>query len=225
MLHGANSERRRSVVVIDDHPLIGAAVRDLIVRYSRSAVVQLCLSLSAGLSALRFVEPDLIILDLGLPDANGYDAVIAVRAAAPRAYVALLTGNDELARSIPEVRSGAIPFLRKGMPERELSRAMYGLLRRCGLADGVCQFPDEPGPDGPVRFERLSPKQRQILQLLATGRSNHEIAEALHVSAETIKTHLHEIFAKLHVKNRTQAVLLYQSASPHDDERVGGEAL
>jgi len=212
--------RTGGVVVVEDHPLVAAAVRDLILRYSPSVTVRLCPSIMAALSVLHFHEPNLVILDLGLPDASGIEGIVAVRSVTPRAYLAIFSGNDALAHTIPEVRSGTIPFLRKGAPERELCSAVHKLLRCSGLVDGLGQSLAEPG-SAHNRFELLSPKQRQILGLLSTGRSNGDIAETLHVSAETIKTHLHVIFTKLEVKNRTQAVALYQTAFPmlDNDER------
>lgn len=203
---------RKLVMVIDDHPLVSASLRDLISLYSFSAEVRSFPSFSASLSVLQNARPVLIFLDLGLPDITGRAAIDAVHAKAPKALVAILSGNDELARDIPEIQNNTIPFLHKGLSHHMLTKALRGLLEQCGLDNRVQQHSGAPEP-GLDRFDSFTPKQREILRLLATGRTNQDIAAAQNVSVETVKTHLHDIYAKLGVKSRTQAILLHQSAS------------
>jgi DNA-binding NarL/FixJ family response regulator len=200
-----------SITIIEDHPLIAAALRDLIYQFSRSALVQLCGSLSAALPVLLAGNPRLVILDVCLPDVSGVSALVAVREAAPEAHVVLWSGNEQLARTIPEVSNGKIPFLSKGLTQKEITRSLQAVLRHCGLLDALGQVADVAHTGTTALQDRLSPRQRQILGLLATGRTNEEMASALRVSPDTIKTHLSDIFGKLDVRNRTQAVLWYQA--------------
>jgi DNA-binding NarL/FixJ family response regulator len=208
--------RRRSepaslVVVIDDHALIASALRDLVASYSMRAEVRCFSSISASLQVLRVDRPVLVILDLGLPDVCGEAAIHVVRRAAPDALIAVLSGDEAGARAIPAIRSGAIPFMSKGWRARELQQAVHALLERCGLADGPPLQADRDR-HAVDRLASLSPRQREILRLLSTGRSNQHIAEMAKLSPQTVKTHLRDIFAKLQVNNRTQAVMLDQSA-------------
>ena len=202
---------RKMVVVIDDHPLVSASLRDLIALYSFSAEVRSFPSFGSSLNVLQQGQPALVFLDLGLPDVTARVAIDTVREKAPDALLTILSGNDELARSIPEIQNKLIPFLHKGLSHHTFTRILRSLLDQCGLDNGVQQpsCRTEPILD---RFQSLTPKQREILRLLATGRTNQEIAAAQNVSVETIKTHLHETYTKLQVKSRTQAVLLHQSA-------------
>lgn len=207
--------QRKLVVIIDDHPLVSASLRDLVALYSYVAEVRTFATFSASLAVLKNDHPALIFLDLGLPDTHGPDAVAIARTVAPHALLVVLTGNDEIAYGIPDIQNKVVPLLRKAMPHHLLNRAVRDLLVQIGVADvpnrsslHLLQIQD--------RLECLSPKQREILRLLATGRSNHEIAVAQNVSVETIKTHLHDIYVKLQVKSRTQAVLVYQSAGQSD---------
>ncbi|HYD60606.1 MAG TPA: response regulator transcription factor [Noviherbaspirillum sp.] len=208
---GDTAPPRKLVIVIDDHPLVSASLRDLISLYSFSAEVRSFSSFSASVNVLQNEHPILVFLDLGLPDITGRAAIDAVRAKAPKALLAILSGNDELARDIPEIQNKTLPFLHKGLSHHMLTKALRGLLDQCGLDNGVQQHSSESEPML-ERFDSLTPKQREILRLLATGRTNQDIAAAQNVSVETIKTHLHDIYAKLRVKNRTQAILLHQSA-------------
>ena len=208
--NGDKAAPRKLVMVIDDHSLVAASLRDLIALYSFSAEVRVFSSFSASLRLLQHSDPVLIFLDLGLPDISGRDAITAIRAKAPNALLAVLSGNDELAREIPEIQNKTIPFLHKGLSHHMLTRGLRALLDRCGLANGAQQPADTTDPV-PDKLDSLTPKQREILRLLATGRTNQEIAAAQHVSVETIKSHLQDIYAKLGVKSRTQAVLQYQS--------------
>jgi two-component system nitrate/nitrite response regulator NarL len=215
LLHSSHSRahsptrpaHQRVILVIDDHPLVCSALRELITRYCRGVDVRSCSSLLSGLLTLRDTQPALVLLDLNLPDGHGEAVVEAVRERLVPGRLAIISGNDELAHSLPGVASGAIPYLKKGLSEREFSRRLFELLRRCGLADVATPPPETKAP----AFEQLSPRQREILRLLATGLTNGEIAAALHVSADTIKTHMRDVFAKLQVRNRTEAVLRYQA--------------
>jgi len=207
--------QRKLVVVIDDHPLISASLRDLVALHSYVAEVRTFTSFSASLAVLKSNQPALIVLDLGLPDIQGGEAVAIVRTVAPRALLAVLTENDEVACGILGTQNKGIPLLRKTMPHYLMNRAVRSLLVRAGIVD----VPNRSGTDLSAlrdRMECLSPKQREILRLLATGRSNNEIAVVQNVGMETIKTHLHDIYVKLQVKSRTQAVLAYQSAGKSD---------
>jgi DNA-binding NarL/FixJ family response regulator len=211
--HDPSSDLRRQelVVVIDDHMLIATALRDLIAMYSLRAEVRAFTSLKTALQVLRCEAPLLVIVDLGLPDCSPAEAVALARSAAPKALVAVLSGNEDAAQSIPEIRSGAVPFVHKGLHTRELTKAVRALLDRCGLSD-TSPTKSEPDLVDDGRLLSLSPKQREILRLLATGRTNAEIGRAMNLSGETVKSHLHDIFLKLQVKNRTQAVTRYQTA-------------
>jgi DNA-binding NarL/FixJ family response regulator len=198
------------VVVIDDHALIASALRDLVASYSMRAEVRSFSSISASLQVLRADRPVLVILDLGLPDVCGEAAIHVVRRAVPGALVAVLSGDDAGARAIAEIRSGAVPFMSKGWRASELRRSVHALLERCGLADVAS--PGAADPRAGDRMASLSPRQREILQLLATGRSNRHIADVTRLSPQTVKTHLREIFSKLQVSNRTQAAVVVQRA-------------
>jgi NarL family two-component system response regulator LiaR len=201
----------RSITIVEDHPLIAAAMKDLINQFSRAAQVQLCRSLGMALPVLVSVKPRLVILDICLPDASGPRVLAAVREAAPGADLVLWSGNEQLARTLPEVGNGKIPFLSKALTQKEMTRALQIVLRRCGLLDALGRVGEAPHTQCTDRDTRLSVRQRQILGLLATGRTNLQMASALNVSTDTIKTHLSDIFSKLRVTNRTQAVLWYQS--------------
>jgi DNA-binding NarL/FixJ family response regulator len=199
------------VVLIDDHPMILSALRDLITASSLRADVRTFSSIAASLAVLRNDRPALVIVDLALPDISGAAAVELVRQAASHATVAVLSGDSATARAIPAICKGLVPFLDKGMRTLELTKAIHELLHRCGLDDGA-PADDDPAQPHLQGLASLSTKQRETLRLLSTGRTNEEIAKAMNLSRETVKTHLSDIFSKMQVKNRIQAVMLYQRA-------------
>jgi RNA polymerase sigma factor (sigma-70 family) len=205
--HDPVNRKRKTVVVIDDHPLVAVALRDLISLYSLAAEIRTFSTIGNSINVLQKQNPALVLLDLGLPDINACDAITAVRRHAPDALLAILSGDDDTAHAIPDVQNNAIPFLCKSSPYPVLTRAVRDLLARCGLADNMHEADRETGIVR-ERLESLSPKQRKILKLLITGRTNQEIATVQNVSIQTIKTHLHGIYTKLEVKSRSQAVFL-----------------
>jgi len=197
-------ERPSVIVLIDDHPLVHLAVRELISRCTAHVQLRCFRSVTASLPTLRADKPALVLMDLVLPDLCKREAVQVVRRAAPRALLAILSDDAVAALQVPEVANGVVAFLDKSWHPDDTGRALAALIERCGLHDVPCLTPPANS------LASLSPRQHAILRLLATGGTNQAIANALHVSPETVKTHLSEIFSKLRVKNRTQAVLMAQ---------------
>lgn len=198
------------VLICDDHPV----VRDAITVCLRAIVpdCEVGQAATARQAIERLVEPgwwDLVVLDLGLPDARGLDALIRVRAKAPDTRVAVLSATDDRETVDRVLKAGAVAFVPKSA-DRE---ALFGSLQRL-LGVEPPPPPETGGPrarhdeDTLQRLAELSPRQRQVLRLMVGGLPNKEICRELGLSENTVKIHIGAVLRGLQARNRTEAVAL-----------------
>jgi DNA-binding NarL/FixJ family response regulator len=192
-----------SLLVVDDHPFHRMGITALIGTRDDMVIVA---EASTGEEAVqRFQEhrPDVTLMDLRLPGMSGVEAIRKSRQIAPDSRFIAMTmyeGDESIHQA---VEAGARGYLIKGMPSQMLINA----IRRVHgggrfLPPSVVRALRERSPDAD-----LSARQREVLALLAAGKSNHEIAASLHISEETVKVHVSVILMRLGVRDRTQAVL------------------
>jgi DNA-binding NarL/FixJ family response regulator len=158
------------------------------------------------------LQPDLVLLGARMPELDGLAATRAIKQSCPSASVLLLT-THETPEVIEAVRAGAAGYLLKDMTRQELIAAVRRVLRGESIPDRqlaahVLQRAAGEAPHPSVaRADRLTRREHEVLQLVAQGQTNREIAEALMVSTGTIKNHVEHIIAKLGVSDRTQAAV------------------
>jgi DNA-binding NarL/FixJ family response regulator len=198
------------LLIVEDQGTILEKQRRLLEPHPELVIVG---SARDGVTALRLVdelEPDVVLLDLGLPDLDGIQVTREVKARHPAIEILIFTIFDEETRVLEAVRAGASGYLLKGTPAERIVEAI-GEVRRGGsviqpqLARRLLRhFQDAASrdPEAPA----LTPRETEILQLIAKGLSNRAAAEALGLARATIRTHLEHIYAKLEVSNRTEAV-------------------
>jgi len=198
------------VLIVDDHPIVRQGLRTyLSTRPGLEVVGEASDGDEAVVEAAR-LDPDVVLLDLVMPRGGGVDAILRLRAAGERPRVVVLTsfaGDDQV---VEAVRAGAAGYLLKDVPPSELEAAIR-LVHRGGvqldpsvvgsLMAEVAKADPAPG------IGELTARERQVLTLLAEGRSNRELAATLYVSEKTVKTHVSSILTKLHLTDRTQAAL------------------
>ena len=204
-------------LLVDDHSLIREgmmqAIRSLdpAARFSHANTLQGALSklVDAGID-----DPiDVVLLDLGLPDSRGMATLQSVRAAAPTQRIGIITGQSDVQIALECIHHGASCFIPK---LAEIDGFMNALR---ALVEGRLHFPSEllspsevdwptPEEESPPRVIRLTPRQKDVLQWILKGCTNHAIATALGISAETVKLHVSAIFRAYGVHSRTQLVLL-----------------
>ncbi len=164
-----------------------------------------------GGSAVRGIpetRPDVVLLDIGLPDVPGTEVARRLHRAMPGLQIMMLTVFEEEDLIFESLRAGAVGYLLKRTPPAELVRAIQELARGGSPMSGriarrvVQAFHEEPRDEA-----GLTPREREILALLAEGRRYREISERLGVSMETVRTHIRHIYEKLHVHSRTEAVM------------------
>jgi len=194
--------------MVEDQPTILDKQRRLLEPY---AELQIVATARDGQTALQLVtehQPEVVLLDLGLPDLDGIQVTREIKARHPGIEILIFTIFDEEARVLEAVRAGASGYLLKGTPADRIVEAI-GEVRRGGsviqpqLARRLLRhFQTQQSESG----AGLTPRETEILQLIARGLSNRAAAETLGLSRATVRTHLEHIYAKLDVSNRTEAV-------------------
>lgn len=189
------SPERLSVLVVDDHDVVHWGFRLML---SQQPWVERCLSAETGEEALKLVRryrPHVALVDLFIGEESGAEVCEQLRAAEPRTRVLLFSGAGEISPQAA-CAAGASGFAYKEWPARRIATAV----RMVGLGKTVFERHDRQGTLG------LSDRERSVLELMASGATNPEIAEALHLSKHTVKEHTSAVYRKLEVRNRTEAV-------------------
>jgi DNA-binding NarL/FixJ family response regulator len=167
----------------------------------------------AAVGATRRLSPDIVLMDIRMPELDGIAATQQLVAAGAAARVLVLTTFDLDEYVFDALRAGASGFLLKDAPAEDLVAAVRALARGDALlAPAVTRrviesFAQSPRLPVPPDLSRLSPRELEVLRLLARGRSNAEIATELAVSEATVKTHVSSVLAKLGLRDRVQAVI------------------
>jgi DNA-binding NarL/FixJ family response regulator len=198
-----------SVLIVDDHPVVRRGLRVLL---ELEDGIEVAGEAGDGATALALAAeraPDVILLDLKLPGQDGLSVLTELRARGSTARVLVLTSATEPASASLAVRSGATGVLYKDVDPDALVRAIRsvhdGHLLLAPEAAGALVHSAGLAWGG---IDALTRREREVLAELAKGRSNREIARALHVSEKTVKAHVSAVLAKLGVQDRTQAALL-----------------
>ena len=197
------------VVLVDDHRIVRRGLRSFLEAFPDIAVVG---ESSSGEAVLEQVEgwlPDVVIMDLLMPGGmDGIETTRQVRSMTPHTQIVVLTAHTDDARVVAALRAGAIGYVRKDAEPEMLLAAVRAAAHGQSMLD--------PAVAGTVLQELVSStemrhdlteRELDVLRLLAHGRTNREIAEELVLGEETVKTHVGNILAKLHLAHRTQAVV------------------
>lgn len=208
----------RTVLVIDDHPLFCEALSMTLRGIFGLDRVLTVNRLGEGLRVLaEGAQPDAIVLDLNLPDAEGIEGLLRLRAVCPGAPVVVVSSYDDNSMIAEVMAAGAVGFIPKNTEREDLAEAF----RR--IWDGDSYLPPgyappnaegakgDPGNVGAL-LAQLTPQQMRILELVSEGKLNKQIAWELSIAETTVKAHITAILKKLRVQNRMQAVLIAQQA-------------
>ena len=201
-----------TVLLVDDHPVVRDGLRGM---FAASSDFRVLAEASGGRESVELAErldPDVVLMDLRMPDGGGVAAITALVRRGLRGRVLVLTTFDTDSDVIPAIEAGATGYILKDAPRDELFDAVRAVAEnRTVLSPSVLsrlaariRTPAEPG--GGDRDRPLSTREREVLALVAKGTTNRDIAKALFISQATVKTHLTHLYAKLGVKDRAAAV-------------------
>jgi len=190
------------VLAVDDHQLIRVGIATLLLPESDMKLVA---EASNGLDAIakfRECRPDITLMDLQMPEMNGFDAIIAIRGEFPEARIIVLTTYAGDAQAVRAMKAGAQGYLLKNLLHKELLQTIRTVHAgyKAMASDVAAQLAEHTGD------EVLTPKEIDVLRLIAAGNANKEIAAQLSVTEETIKSRVKNILDKLGAKDRTHAV-------------------
>lgn len=201
------------VLVVDDHAVVRRGLSDLL---GATDDLELVGALDGGRDAAATVvatEPDIVLMDLSMPDLDGIEATREVLAARPGTKVIVLTSFSENARILAALEAGAIGYLLKDANPDDITRAV-----RDAAAGGVplspqaarALLPANRGAPAATGGDALTPREREVLGLVALGLPNKTVARRLGISEKTVKAHLTRVFTVLGVNDRTSAALWAQ---------------
>jgi two-component system NarL family response regulator len=189
------------VLVVDDHPMIRAGLTATINPEPDMAVVAAAANGREGLERYRQHQPDITLMDLKMPDMGGVEAIRTIRAEFPSAKIIVLStyqGDEDIYRAL---EAGAVTYLLKDM----IAEKMMGVIREVA-GGGRPMLPEVAQRLTDRMFKAaLTNRELEVLQLVARGRRNKEIAAELKISEETVQGHVKSILAKLSVHDRTEA--------------------
>jgi DNA-binding NarL/FixJ family response regulator len=204
------------VLIADDHPLVRQGLKAAL---ASMPDVEIVAEAATGQTAIREAvlhQPDVVVMDLQMPDLNGIEATRELRRALPSAAVLVLTMFDDDDWVFAAMRAGARGYVLKGAEQQEITRAIMAVaageaIFGPAVATRVLAYFTAP-PRAPAPFPELTAREREVLDLLAAGRNNRQIADQLSLSGKTVANHISAIFAKLQVADRTQAILRARDA-------------
>ncbi|MEU5693896.1 response regulator transcription factor [Actinosynnema sp. NPDC020468] len=194
------------ILVVDDHPVVCDGVRALVAGTGDIEVVGSARTARDAVVAARELRPDLVLLDLRLPDMLGSEALPRIVAVAPRAKVVIFTAYDDHAALSAALAGGAHGCLLKDVTDTDLVAQLRGIAAGVRIVDP--RLRESSGRLLQARLFRLALSRREyeVVRLAATGRTNPEIAEELGLTRNTVKTYLQTAMQKLGARNRVEAV-------------------
>jgi DNA-binding NarL/FixJ family response regulator len=193
------------LIIVDDHPVVRGGLRGMFAGDPTFDVVGEAGDGAAAIELVSTQHPDVVLMDLRMPEMGGVEAIRQLRGSAPTVRVLVLTTYDTDDDVLPAIEAGAIGYLLKDTPREELVRAV----RAAFQGDAVLSPSVARRLIGQVRkpaFDALSERELDVLRLIAGGASNRDAAAQLFISESTVKTHLLHIYEKLGVRDRAAAV-------------------
>jgi NarL family two-component system response regulator LiaR len=205
----ANEEQRIRILIADDHSVLREGLRMMLELQSDLEVVGEAADGFQALALARAQQPDVVLLDLMMPHMDGLTALPQIREGVPHTRVIVLTSSEEEDRMIVAMRAGAYGYLLKTEPASAVLEAIRSAYRgEVTLAPRVARLLMEAvAHPTPHPEDTLSPREREVLGLLARGLSNKQIAAELGMAEKTARAHVSSILQKLGFSGRTQAAL------------------
>lgn len=205
---------RVRIMIADDHPLVRSGLRALL---ERDGEFQVIAEAADGYEAIDLAvlhKPDVILLDVGMPRLSGPDAAQSISQKLPAARIVMLSMHSDEGYVLRALKAGARGYLLKASPEADVIAAIRAVasgnayfspsITKLLVEEYVVEARRRGVEDS---YDLLSTREKEILQLLASGKTNREIADLLYISVATVETHRNNIFQKLHLHNLAELIL------------------
>ncbi len=199
-----------TVVVVDDHPMVRQGVAGFLAAQGDITVVAEAASASEAVAAVAEHAPDVVLADLVMPGSDGVSVIRHLASASPRSAVVVLASYHDDDHLFPALAAGALSYLLKDVGPDDLAAAVRrasageAVLAPAAAARVIAEL-HAPRPRRADPAAALSGRELEVLRLVADGRANAEIARQLFISEKTVKSHVSNVLAKLHLADRTQA--------------------
>lgn len=205
---------RIRVLVADDHPVVREGLHAVITTLPDMEFVGAASSGAEVIELAETTHPDVVVMDLTLPDGDGVTATRRIVTTFPTVAVLVLTMHDEDEMLFAAVRAGAHGYLLKGATHDGIAAAIRAVARGDVLfgREVAQRILDDVARSSSPPLPQLSDREREVLQLLSAGRGTHEIASRLFLSPKTVRNHISSLMAKLGAHDRTHAVALARDA-------------
>lgn len=205
------------ILIVDDHTLFRDGLRALLGSVPDTEVVGEAATGQEAIAQAAALSPHVVLMDIQMPDMNGIEATWRIRQANPAVGVIVLTMFEDDDSVFAAMRAGARGYVLKGADQREMLRAIRAVasgevLFGPAIADRLLAFFGAKPSAPPVPFPDLTNREREILDLIAAGHGNADIASRLFLSPKTIRNHVSSIFSKLQVADRAQAIVRAREA-------------
>jgi DNA-binding NarL/FixJ family response regulator len=205
---------RVRVIIADDHPLVRSGLRALLERDGEFEVVAEAADGNEAIDLAMQYKPDVILLDVGMPRLSGPDAAQSISQKLPSSRIVMLSMHSDEAYVLRALKAGARGYLLKASPEADVIAAVRAVaagnayfspsITKLLVEEYVVEARRRGVDDS---YDLLSLREKEILRVLASGKSNREVADLLHISVSTVETHRNNIFQKLHLHNLAELIL------------------
>jgi DNA-binding NarL/FixJ family response regulator len=206
------------VLIVDDHPLFRDGLRALLNSLEQTMVVGEAASGEEAVALAAAAQPDIVLMDLHLPGLNGIEATRQILRASPHIGVIVVTMYEDDDSVFAAMRAGARGYVLKGADQAEIVRALQAVASGEALfGPSIARrlinfFATQQAARLPAVFPELTDREREVLALIARGHNNTEISQQLSLSPKTVRNHVSNIFNKLQVADRAQAIVRAREA-------------
>jgi DNA-binding NarL/FixJ family response regulator len=205
------------VLIADDHTLFREGLESLLESVPEIKVIASVEDGRKAVQAANELQPDVILMDLQMPEVNGIEATREIIQASPHIGVIVVTMFEDDDSVFAAMRTGARGYILKGADQEDMIRAIQAVSRGEALfgpsiAQRLMDYFSPPIQSPPQAFSELTEREREILDLIAQGRSNVEIAKNLSISLKTVRNHVSNIYNKMQVTDRVQAAIRAREA-------------
>lgn len=213
------------VLIADDHPLFRDGLRALLNSIPDTEVVAEAKGGDEAIAQAAALQPDIILMDINMPGVNGIEATRRIVQTSPHIGVLVVTMFEDDDSVFSAMRAGARGYLLKGADQAEVLRAIHAVasgeaIFSPAIALRLMRFFSSPSPAAPPQaFPELTEREREILTLIAQGYNNNDIADKLVLSPKTVRNNVSNIFSKLQVADRAQAIVRARAAGLAPDRK------